>query len=134
MIDQFIHEEILMLFCSEKFSGWWVVVVGGGIAIIATSSRSRRFEIDLDIETCRVHMELTWTRPGPDLDQPGPELDNIKNQYLIDYSSASMIYISNGTILNLWFVAPCLFQSPTSSPSSLLQPLSQAIGSILLES
>ena len=33
---------------------------------------SQRFEIDLDIETFRVHMELTWT-------QPGPELDNIQN-------------------------------------------------------
>ena len=49
--------------------------MGGGIAII-----------DLDIETFRVHMELTWTQPGPgldlawigpDFDQPGPELDNI---------------------------------------------------------
>ena len=27
MTNQFIHEEISMLFCSEKFSGWWVVVV-----------------------------------------------------------------------------------------------------------
>ena len=35
----------------KKFSGW-VVVVGGGIAIIATSSRSRSdFEIDFEIET-----------------------------------------------------------------------------------
>ena len=35
----------------KKFSGgWWVVV--GGIAIIATSSRSRSdFEIDFEIET-----------------------------------------------------------------------------------
>ena len=42
MTNQFIHEEISMLFCSEKFNGWWqVVVVGGDIAIIATSSRSR---------------------------------------------------------------------------------------------
>ena len=32
------HEEISMLFCSEKFYGWWWV---GDIAIIATSSRSR---------------------------------------------------------------------------------------------
>ena len=40
MTNQFTHEEISMLFCSEKFSGWWVVVVGD-IAIIATSSRSR---------------------------------------------------------------------------------------------
>ena len=36
---------------------------------------SWRFEIDLDIETFRLHMELTWTQPGPDLDRPGPELD-----------------------------------------------------------
>ena len=27
MTNQFIHEEISMLFCSEKFSGWVVVVV-----------------------------------------------------------------------------------------------------------
>ena len=40
---------------------------------------SQRFEIDLDIETSRVHMELTWTQPGPDLDRPGPELDNMMN-------------------------------------------------------
>ena len=33
-----IHEEISMLFCSEKFHG---LVVVGDIAIIATSSRSR---------------------------------------------------------------------------------------------
>ena len=33
----------------KKFYGWWV---GGGIAIIATSSRSRSdFEIDFEIET-----------------------------------------------------------------------------------
>ena len=35
-----------------------------------------RFEIDLDIETFRVQMELTWTQPGLDLDRPAPELDN----------------------------------------------------------
>ena len=36
----------------KKFSGWWWVVVVGGIAIIATSSRSRSdFEIDFEIET-----------------------------------------------------------------------------------
>ena len=40
MTNKFIHEEISMLFCSEKFSGWWVVVVGD-IAIIESSSRSR---------------------------------------------------------------------------------------------
>ena len=45
MTNQFIHEEISMLFCSEKFHGWWVV--GGGIAIIATSSRSRSLIRDL---------------------------------------------------------------------------------------
>ena len=37
MTNEFIHEEISMLFCQEKFPGW----VGGDIAIIATSSRSR---------------------------------------------------------------------------------------------
>ena len=37
--NQFIHEEISMLFCSEKFHGGWVVV--GDIAIITSSSRSR---------------------------------------------------------------------------------------------
>ena len=36
MTSQFMHEEISMLFCSEKFSGG-----GGGIAIIASSFRSR---------------------------------------------------------------------------------------------
>ena len=46
MTSKFIQEDISMLFCSEKFSGW----VGGDIAIIA-----KRFEIDLG---------------------PGPELDN----------------------------------------------------------
>ena len=57
MTREFIQAEISMLFCSEKFSGWWVVV--GDIVIIASSSRSRslkRFEIDLG---------------------PGPKLDNI---------------------------------------------------------
>ena len=44
MTNQFIHEEISMLFCSEKFGGW--VGGGGGVgggdnAIIASSSRSR---------------------------------------------------------------------------------------------
>ena len=38
MTNQFIHEEISMLFCSEKFYRW---VVGGDIAIIESSSRSR---------------------------------------------------------------------------------------------
>jgi len=52
-----IHEEILMLFHSEKFYGGGGG--GGGIAIIESSSRSR---------SPRVHMELTWTQPGPDLD------------------------------------------------------------------
>ena len=32
MTNQILNEEISMLFCSEKFSGWWVVV--GDIAII----------------------------------------------------------------------------------------------------
>ena len=36
MTNQFIHEEISMLFCSEKFYGWW----WWRQAIIATSSRS----------------------------------------------------------------------------------------------
>ena len=40
MISEFVHEE---LFCSEKFYG----LVVGGIAIIATSSRSRSLR-DLD--------------------------------------------------------------------------------------
>ena len=40
MTSEFIQKEMSMLFCSEKFSGW-VVGGGGGIAIIATSSRSR---------------------------------------------------------------------------------------------
>ena len=38
--SEFIHEEISMLFQSEKFHGW-VVGDGGGIGIIATSSRYR---------------------------------------------------------------------------------------------
>merc|ERR1719270_299393 len=53
MTNQFIHEEISMLFCSEKFYGWWVVgggwwVVGGWRqSIIASSSRSRSLIRDL---------------------------------------------------------------------------------------
>ena len=53
MTNQFIHEEISMLFCSEKFYGW-VGGGGGDIAIIATSCRSRslirdlRWTLDLD--------------------------------------------------------------------------------------
>ena len=38
MTSEFIHKEMSMLFCLEKFSGW---VGGGGFAIIATSSRFR---------------------------------------------------------------------------------------------
>ena len=45
------------------------------------------------METFRVHIELTWTQPGPDLDltwtqprpdldRPGPELDNINIFYI----------------------------------------------------
>ena len=47
MTNQFIHEEISMLFCAEKFAGWCLVVGGGDIAIIATSSRSRSLIRDL---------------------------------------------------------------------------------------
>ena len=49
MTNKFIHEEISMLFCSEKFPGWVV----GDIAIIATSSRSRSlrdFRLTLDLD------------------------------------------------------------------------------------
>ena len=31
MASEFINEEISMLFCSKKFAGGWVVVVGGGM-------------------------------------------------------------------------------------------------------
>ena len=51
MTNQFIHEEISMLFCSEKFPGGWVG--GGDIATIATSSRSRSlrdFRLTLDLD------------------------------------------------------------------------------------
>ena len=42
---------------------------GGGIAIIATSSRSRSdFEKDHEDEIFRDLEILTWTQPGPDLD------------------------------------------------------------------
>ena len=48
MTNQFIYEEISMLFCSEKFYGGGGGGGGGGdIAIIATSSRSRSLIIDL---------------------------------------------------------------------------------------
>ena len=40
MTNEFLCEEISMLFHSEKFNGWWWWV--GDIAITATSSRSRR--------------------------------------------------------------------------------------------
>ena len=51
MTKEFIHEEISMLFWSEKFYGGWV---GGDIAIIASSSRSRslrdlRWTLDLEL-------------------------------------------------------------------------------------
>ena len=48
MTNQIIHEEISMLFCSEKFGGWVGGGGGGGdIAIIVTSSRSRSLIRDL---------------------------------------------------------------------------------------
>ena len=64
-----------VLLHSEKFPGGG----GGGwhcnYSFKLQAQISWRFEIDLDIETFRLHMELTWTQPGPDLDRPGPELD-----------------------------------------------------------
>ena len=50
MTYEFIHEKISMLFHSEKFPGG-----GGGIAIIATSSRSRSLR-DLRFRL----LEFTW--------------------------------------------------------------------------
>ena len=49
--------------------------MGGGIAIIASSSRSRSdFEKDLEVEIFRDLEIWTLTQPGPF--GPGPELDN----------------------------------------------------------
>ena len=55
-----------------------VVVVGGGdIAIIASSSRSRSdFEKDHEVEIFRDLEIWTWT-------QPGPELDNINSPLIV---------------------------------------------------
>ena len=48
MTNQFIHEEISMLFCAEKFYGGGGGGGGGGyIAIIVSSSRSRSLIRDL---------------------------------------------------------------------------------------
>ena len=72
MTNQFTHEDISMLFCSEKFhggggGGGWV----GDIAIIASSSRSRslirdlRLTLDLDpsltkLAQCGLQCGLSW--------------------------------------------------------------------------
>merc|ERR1719270_975010 len=58
MTNQFICEEISMLFCSEKFAGWW----WWRHAIIATSSRSRSLIRDLRL-TLDLDPSLTiWNR------------------------------------------------------------------------
>ena len=55
----------------------------GGIAIIASSSRSRSdFEKDLEVEIFRYLEIWTVTQPGPF--GPGPELDNTSNQNFFD--------------------------------------------------
>ena len=59
MTNQFTHEEISKLFCSEKFYGGGLV---GGMEIRAWSSRSRfEFEIDLEIKTFRVNLDPSLT-------------------------------------------------------------------------
>ena len=73
----------------KKVSWVVVVVVVGGIAIIASSSRSRSdFEKDLEIEIFRDLEIWTLTQPGPF--GPGPELDN----YFVSHSIKSAIYQS----------------------------------------
>ena len=75
--NQIIHEDISILFCSEKLPGswWWYCNYSFNLQV----QFSKRFEIVLDIETFIVYVELTWTHPGPNLHPtwtlPAPDLD-----------------------------------------------------------
>ena len=77
MTNQIIHEDISILFCSEKLPGswWWYCNYSFNLQV----QFSKRFEIVLDIETFIVYVELTWTHPGPNLHPtwtlPAPDLD-----------------------------------------------------------
>ena len=77
MTNQIIHEDISILFCSEKLPGswWWHCNYSFNLQVQV----SKRFEIVLDIETFIVYVELTWTHPGPNLHPtwtlPAPDLD-----------------------------------------------------------
>ena len=87
MTNQIIHEEISMLFCSEKFSGWWWWWWWRQ-AIIATNSRSRSLIKDLRL-TLDLDPSLTISKC--------PYLNNITTdptcvcRYLHQFHAASFI-------------------------------------------
>ena len=58
MTNQFIHEEISILFSSEKFGGWWWWWV-------ETSNYSYKLQVQVSYQRFEINLG------------PGPELDNI---------------------------------------------------------